>query len=383
MGGEGVQQALLRILEGTTIQIANKAGANAGASAAGTATAASKVPKSYPRQAATGDVNGVETAGGLGPWYNHRRAQADSADAKWNSNSLSSSQTQAASLSVDTSSILFVLSGAFVGIDHVIRNRLDRLSGDPTTLNVSSEDQNEKPHAATLSQCDLLSRLEPSDLEQYGMIPEFIGRVPVSVVLNPLSHQDLIRVMTEPRNSLVDQYTSLFKLNGIELHISRGAIEEVVHRAMGTCSAANSKALVRNSADRGGGGGGARSLRRIMEDVLLDAFYESYGSSSVKYILVDRQSVRDTSEVKLFSRGQKLDFEARVKTEAQDWCTRQQQQKQTRHQGANPAKAIRKDGGALGDMDAARTAMARHKARALIRSRLRRTNRLVDPVIYV
>lgn len=319
VGGEGVQQALLRMLEGTTVQISDKSGASKGKEALG----------------------GVGT--GVGAWYNnrHKRRAGEAMN--------SAPGGQATTFNVDTSSILFVLSGAFVGIEETIRTRLS--SSTP------------------LSQTELLSKLEPSDLERYGLIPEFIGRVPVSVVLNPLTFADMVRVMTEPKNSLVDQYRSLFKLNGMELHMSPGAVEEVVHKAMGT-------------GEEKGGGGGARSLRRIMEETLLDAFYESYGSSSVKYILLDRETVRSGGEVKLFSRGQRFDFEARCRAEAEEYekkCVgeRKDKEKEKEKEG--------KEGGVKGEtkLSAARLKLARAKARRMVRARLRRTNRLVDPVIYI
>jgi len=263
---------------------------------------------------------------------------------------------QAATFNVDTSSILFVLSGAFVGIEDTIRTRLSPSS--------------------PLSQTELLAKLEPSDLERYGLIPEFIGRVPVSVVLNPLTFADMVRVMTEPKNSLVDQYRSLFKLNGMDLHISPGAVEEVVHKAMGSSSTQPTEGA-------GGGGGGARNLRRILEETLLDAFYESYGSSSVKYILLDRETVRSGGEVKLFSRGQRFEFEARCRAEAEDHEARtkgieKKNGVKTQEKEAKEGKGERGPG-----LSAARLKLARAKARRMVRARLRRTNRLVDPVIYI
>ncbi len=185
--------------------------------------------------------------------------------------------------------------------------------------------------------------------------------------------------MTEPKNSLVDQYTSLFKLNGIELHISHGAIEEVVHRALGT-SSSDTESKVETG--KLGGGGGARGLRRIMEEVLLDAFYESYGSSSVKYILVDRKGVSSGEGVKLFSRGQRFDFEAQVRNEAEAHSSSSKSHNSTKADKTGKPKEAKKESKDA-QMNAKRVQAARHKARGMVRARLRRTNRLVDPVIYI
>ena len=122
----------------------------------------------------------------------------------------------------------------------------------------------------------------------------------------------------------------------------------------------------------GAGGGGARSLRRIMEEILLDAFYESYGSDSVKYILVDRDTVQHTAPVKLFSRGQRFEFYAQCAADDQSDSHHHQQKHKPDKSGAQRQQ-----------LDPARVRLARIKAKALLRSRLRRTNRLVDPVIYI
>src|SRR5206468_1527161 len=125
-------------------------------------------------------------------------------------------------IKVDTSNILFICGGAFVGLDQIVGRRArERVMGFGT--DVRPVDKN--------GQDDLLSRVQPEDLQRYGLIPEFVGRFPILVSLAELDEADLIRVLTEPRNALFKQYKTMFALEGVELTFTHGAVKAIARRA--------------------------------------------------------------------------------------------------------------------------------------------------------
>ncbi len=166
---------------------------------------------------------------------------------------------------VDTSSILFICGGAFSGIENIIRQRTEKASIGFGAEVVSKDDQ----QTAT----DLMKQVEPSDLVKFGIIPEFIGRLPVTAVLEELDEDALIKILTEPKNALVKQYRHLFELEDIEIEFKKEAI-----------LMAAKMAVTRKT--------GARGLRSIMENALLDAMFEVPSQSNVKKILIDARVIK-------------------------------------------------------------------------------------------
>ena len=146
-------------------------------------------------------------------------------------------------LQVDTSNILFICGGAFAGLDKVIRDRSDK-GGIGFSAEVKSKE-------TVLSMGETLAGVEPEDLVKYGLIPEFIGRLPVIATLEELSEEALVQILTEPRNALTKQYVRLFEMEGVELDFRDDALRAVARKAMERKS-------------------GARGLRSILEAVLLD-----------------------------------------------------------------------------------------------------------------
>jgi ATP-dependent Clp protease ATP-binding subunit ClpX len=147
---------------------------------------------------------------------------------------------------VDTSNILFVCGGTFVGLEEIVAKRLGRKSIGFGQL---QEDDKEARRN------ELMAQVMPEDLERFGMIPELIGRLPVITALNQLSEEDLARILTEPRNALVKQYKVLFRHDHAKLEFTEGALREIARRAKAR-------------------GTGARALRSIMETLMLDAMFE-------------------------------------------------------------------------------------------------------------
>ena len=261
IAGEGVQQSLLKIIEGTTLQIQAKQEKSRGPS-----TSSSNYPTNSPL--AGGNINPSSGSGNM-----------------------STGPAKSETYNVRTDNILFICAGAFVGLQKNIMNRIAKGSigfGSPirsstsgsssksgaaqdTSITVMPGSEESKlfekhlPFFAPLSpdqpgptEYNPLDLVEPVDLQTYGLIPELVGRIPISAALSALDEDALVRVLTEPRNSLIKQYEQLFQLSGVELRFTRGALREIAKSALGM-------------------GTGARGLRTICERLLTETMFEAPG----------------------------------------------------------------------------------------------------------
>jgi ATP-dependent Clp protease ATP-binding subunit ClpX len=179
-------------------------------------------------------------------------------------------------LQVDTSNILFICGGAFSGLEKMIRDRSEKGG-----IGFSAEVRGK---AESRSVSDLLKDVEPEDLIRYGLIPEFVGRLPVVATLHELDEEALVRILTEPKNALVKQYSKLFDMEDSKLEIRDDALRLVAKRA-----------LERKT--------GARGLRSILEHVLLDIMYELPSMKDVSKVVIDGDVIKGTSEPLLIYEG--------------------------------------------------------------------------------
>ena len=170
-------------------------------------------------------------------------------------------------IQVDTSNILFILGGAFDGIEDIINRRQAQ-----KTIGFGAEIKS-VDHKANLAD------VNTEDLLKFGLIPEFIGRVPIIVTLDSLDCDALVRILKEPKNSLIKQYQKMFELDNVKLTFKDDAVIEVAN-----------KAIAHNT--------GARGLRTILEDLLLDVMYEIPSKTDIKEVIVTKESIDDKSKLK-------------------------------------------------------------------------------------
>jgi len=172
-------------------------------------------------------------------------------------------------IQIDTTDILFICGGAFVGLEDIIKHRIGKTTmGFESSIKKFNHEKN------------IITLVEPDDLIKYGLIPEFIGRLPIIATLEELSEEELIKVLIKPKNALVKQYKKLFELDGVELEFTEEALKEIAREA------------IRRKT-------GARGLRAIMEEIMMDIMFEIPSLGNVKKVILDIDTVKYKQKPKL------------------------------------------------------------------------------------
>ena len=166
-------------------------------------------------------------------------------------------------IQVDTRNILFIVAGAFVGLDKIIESRMTK---KPMGLGLENQEKAQK------SVIEKLGGIEPEDLTRFGLIPEFIGRLPVNALLEELDEEALVQILTEPKNAITKQYQKLFEMDGIDLEFEPDALVEVAKTALRKKT-------------------GARGLRAILEQTMLDIMYEVPSNEKISKVIVTKKSI--------------------------------------------------------------------------------------------
>ena len=178
-------------------------------------------------------------------------------------------------LQIDTTKVLFIVGGAFAGLEDIINSRVGKR---PLGFNTGASDAKDEVKA------DPYSLVRPEDLHKFGLIPEFIGRLPMMTTVTPLDREALVRILVEPKNALTRQFQKLFDLDGVELEFTDDAVEAIADLALAR-------------------GTGARGLRAILEELLLDVMFEVPSEEDVAQVLITREAVDGTAKPTLVPRA--------------------------------------------------------------------------------
>ena len=179
-------------------------------------------------------------------------------------------------IQIDTSNILFIVRGAFDGIETIVKERLGA-----KVIGFGSSNKNLSSHES------LMQLIIPEDLQKFGLIPEFIGRLPITAALEPLSKEDLVNILTKPRNALVKQYQKLFAMDDVELEFEPKALDAIA-----------SKAIERRT--------GARGLRSIIESVMMDLMFDIPSRNDITKVVVTESIVTGTGQPDLYDEDNRL-----------------------------------------------------------------------------